>query len=324
MNVLVTGATGFVGGRLAEHLIERGDVVTALVRSPTRATALASRSVRLVSGDLAATEAIADAVRGQDVVYHVAGLLGAATEAELMHANREGTLSVARACAATSPAPRLVVVSSMAAGGPARHGVPKVDDSDDRPVTMYGRSKLAAEKVLPTVTVPWTVLRPPVVYGPGDRHGMLTLFKAVRWGIAPTFGDGSMEVSLIHVDDLAEAIILAGGAHDVLGGVFYVTHPEITTAADLMRTIARQMKRSVLPLPIPKWGARAALTVAGAWAELFRQTSILRADKLHEFYQEAWTGDPSAFVRATGWQPQWDLERGIDDTIAWYRAEKWI
>lgn len=324
MNVLVTGATGFVGGRLVEHLLERGDHVTALVRSPKRATSLVQRGVRCVAGDLAATSALRDAVTGQDVVYHVAGMLGASTEAELMAANRDGTRNIAQACAMVAPAPRLVVVSSMAAGGPARHGAPKIDDGDDHPVTMYGRSKLAAEKVLPPIAIPWTVLRPPAVYGPGDRYGMLTLFQAVRWGVAPTFGDGSMELSLIHVDDLAEAIIAAGHADDVLGGVFYVNHPEITTGANLMRTIARQMKRAVIPLAIPRWGARIALTLVGAWADLVRQPTILHVDKLHEFFQEAWTADPSAFMRATGWQPAWDVEHGIADTVAWYRAEKWI
>lgn len=324
MNVLVTGATGFVGGHLVDRLLERGDTVTALVRSPARASSLAQRGVRLVVGDLAATEALAGAVRGQQVVYHVAAMLGAATEAQLVAANRDGTLHVAQACAAELSPPRLVLVSSMAAGGPARRSTPKVADGDDHPVTMYGRSKLDAERVLPSLSVPWTVIRPPVVYGPRDREGFLPLFKAVRWGVAPMFGDGSMEISLIHVADLADAIVAAGTAADVLGEVFYVNHPDITTGADLMRSIARYMQRSVLPLPIPEWAARVALTVTGTWAEVFHQQTILHPDKTHEFYQEAWTADPSPFIRATGWQPTWDLERGIADTGAWYRAEGWI
>ncbi len=324
MNVAVTGATGFVGGHLVDRLLERGDHVTALVRSPARATSLVERGVRLVEGDLAATAAIAETVRGQDVVYHVAGLLGAPSETALMAVNRDGTLHVAQACAASSPPPRLVLVSSMAAGGPAQPGRPKVTSGEDHPVTMYGRSKLAAERVLSSISVPWTVIRPPVVYGPGDREGFLPLFKAVSWGIAPTFGDGSMEISLIHVDDLARAIIAAGTAADVVGKVFYVNHPEITTGADLLRTIARYMKRSVLPLPIPEWAARVALTVTGAWADVFDQSSILYPDKVHEFYQPAWTADPSPFMRATGWQPQWDLASGIADAGAWYREKGWI
>jgi dihydroflavonol-4-reductase len=324
MNVAVTGATGFVGGHLVDRLLERGDNVTALVRSPARATLIAQRGVRLVEGDVAATAAIAETVRDQDVVYHVAGMLGAANEAALMAVNRDGTRLVAQACAALSSPPRLVLVSSMAAGGPAEHGRPKTVSGDDHPVTMYGRSKLAAERVLPSISLPWTVVRPPVVYGPGDREGFLPLFRAVSWGIAPMFGDGSMEISLIHVDDLARAIIAAGTATDVAGEVFYVNHPEITTGADLMRGIARYMKQSALPLPIPEWAARIALTVTGAWADLFQQPSILYPDKVREFYQTAWTADPSSFIRATGWRAEWDLESGIADTGASYREQGWI
>jgi nucleoside-diphosphate-sugar epimerase len=324
MNVAVTGATGFVGGHLVDRLLGRGDTVTALVRSTARAASLAQRGVHLIEGDLAATAAIAEAVRGQEVVYHLAGMLGAANEADLMAVNRDGTLRLAQACAACSPPPRLVVVSSMAAGGPAQRGIPKVADGDDHPVTMYGRSKLAAERVLPALALPWTVLRPPVVYGPGDREGFLSLFRAVRWGIAPMFGDGSMEISLIHVADLAEALIAAGNTADVAGEVFYVSHPEITTGAGLMRSIAQYMQRTVLPLPIPEWAARIALTLTGGWADLVHHPSILYPDKVHEFYQAAWTADPSPFMHATGWQATWGLAEGITDTGAWYRKKGWI
>lgn len=324
MNVLVTGATGFVGGHLVDRLLERGDVVTALVRSPQRAASLAARGVRLVAGDLGATDAIGDAVRGQQVVYHVGAMLGARTEAELMRANRDGTLHVARACAAEGSPPRLVFISSMAAGGPAARGTPKSADGDDHPVTRYGRSKLAAERLLPSMQLPWTALRPPVVYGPRNKEGLLPLFKAVRHGLAPMFGDGSMEISLIHVADLVDAVVLAGTSPEVLGEVFYVNHPEITTGAEMVRSMARALNRSVFPIQIPQWAARGALTVTGLWADVFRQTTILHPDKLHEFFQEAWTGDPAPFMAATGWRPRWDLEHGIAETAAWYQAEGWI
>lgn len=324
MKVMVTGATGFVGGHLVDRLLERGDVVTALVRSRERAAPLAKRGVQLAIGDLANTNAIARAVHGQDVVYHLAAMLGARNEAELIAANRDGTENVARACTGETSPPQLVLLSTMAAGGPARRGVPKLADGDDNPVTMYGRSKLAAERVLPSLALPWTALRAPVVYGPRDREAMLPMFKAVRLGLAPMFGDGTMELSLIHVADLADAIVEAGTSPDVAGEVFNVCHPEITTAAGVLRAVAREMNRSPFPLPIPKWAARVAMTMTGTWADLNNRHSILRPDKLHEFYQEAWTGDPSPFIAATGWHPQWDLEHGLADTAAWYRAERWI
>jgi nucleoside-diphosphate-sugar epimerase len=212
----------------------------------------------------------------------------------------------------------------MAAGGPARRDVPRTADGNDRPVTGYGRSKLAAEQALASFALPWCILRPPVVYGPGDREGFLPLFKAVRFGIAPTFGDGSMQVSLVHVADLADAIVLAGTLAGAERRTFYVNHPEVVTGAEIVRTIARTMNRSPLPVPIPRWAAAVALGLTGMWAAVFRQKSILHPDKLHEFYQEAWTADSSPFIAATGWHPVMKLERGISDTAMWYRKAGWI
>ncbi|HEY4321690.1 MAG TPA: NAD(P)-dependent oxidoreductase [Gemmatimonadales bacterium] len=324
MNVLVTGATGFVGGHLVDRLLSQGDTVTALVRSPQRAKSLTSQGVRLVVGDLANETALAEAVAGQGVIYHAAAMLGARNDQELLVANRDGTARVVAAAEASGDTPHFVLVSSMAAGGPARHGTPKYGNDADRPVTGYGRSKLAAEKVVTASQLSWTIVRPPVVYGPGDRDGMLPLFKFVSHGLAPMFGSGAMEISLVHVVDLADAIAMAGSEPGARGGVFYVNYPEVFTSADLMRTIAAVMGRSVMPLPIPRWATRGVLAITGTWATLARQKSILRPDKIHEFYQEAWTADPEAFMTATGWSPQFDLNTGIADTAAWYRAQRWI
>jgi dihydroflavonol-4-reductase len=324
VKALVTGATGFVGGHLVDRLLARGDTVTALARSPARAARLAERGVRIVAGDLANIDAVTDAVRDSHVVYHAAAMLGAPTEAALMVANRDGTINVARCCASLASPPRIVLISSMAAGGPARRDAPRSADGNDQPVTRYGRSKLAAEQALATFTVPQCILRPPVVYGPGDHEGFLPLFKSVKFGIAPMFGDGSMQVSLVHVSDLADAIVLAGTTAGIESRTFYVNHPEIVTGASIVRTIAHHMHRSPLPVPIPRWAAAITLGLTGMWADVFRQKSILRPDKLHEFYQEAWTADASPFMAATGWQPKLDLEHGIRDTGAWYQKAGWI
>ena len=320
MNVLVTGATGFVGGHLVDRLLARGDVVTALVRSPARATALAARGVRLLAGDLSNRTAIAEAARGAEVVYHAAAMLGAPTDAALMATNRDGTANIVENTD-RSAAPRLVLISSMAAGGPSRRSMPRTSAGDDHPVTGYGRSKLAAEHVVSASNLDWCILRPPVVYGPGDRGGLLPLFRAVKFGIAPTFGDGSMEVSLVHVADLVDAIVLAGTTPALERQAWYVCHPEILTGASIVHAIGRIMNRRPVPIPIPRWAARAALAVTGMWAEAFRQPTILHPDKVHEFYQEAWTADPEAFVAASGWRPSVGLDQGIADTAAWYRRE---
>ena len=324
MKALVTGATGFVGGHLVDQLLARGDTVTALVRSTTRAASLASRGVVLVQGDLGNHDALREAAAGQEVVYHCAALTGAVDEAEFMTANRDGTANLARACLVTGGRQRFVLISSMAAGGPARHGVPRTEAGPDRPVTMYGRSKLAAERVLCEEALEWTILRPPTVYGPRDRDNLLSVFRATRLGFAPVFGDGSMELSLIHVVDLATAIVAAGTRPGLGSLVFYVNHPEIVTSASLVRAIGRSIGHEVRLVPVPEWIARPLLAASGTTAGLLRRKTILRADKANEFYQEAWTADPSAFVKATGWHGAFDMVSGIGDTASWYRKNGWL
>ena len=155
MRTLVTGGTGFVGSHLIDVLLERGHEVTALVRSPAKARGLEARGVRLVRGDLHDLEALREAAKDADVVQHVAALTGAVDEAEFLRANRDGTANVLRAAEAAGRGARLVLTSSMAAGGPAKRDQPMRGHEPPAPVTMYGRSKLASEEVVRAGALPW-------------------------------------------------------------------------------------------------------------------------------------------------------------------------
>lgn len=321
MKALVTGATGFVGSHLVDQLLKRGHDVTALIRSPAKAVGLAERGVHLVRGDLGDLAALEAAASGQQVIYHAAALTGAPTEAELLAANSEGTRRVLEAAVAAGSVTRLVLVSSGAAGGPAEPGRPRDATEADRPVTMYGRSKLAAERVVRDATIPWTILRPPAVYGPRDRDGFLAVFRAARrLGIVPVFGDGSQELSLVHAADFAEACIAAATASDTAGQTYYVNHPEVLTSAALAARVGVAVGRARVRLvPLPHWLTRTALGVTGSWARLRGQHTILHADKANEFIQPAWTGDPTRLMAATGWRPGRDHDAGFAETAAWYR-----
>jgi nucleoside-diphosphate-sugar epimerase len=314
----VTGATGFVGRHLIDALTAGGDVVTALVRSPGKAMDLASRGVRIAPGDLGSMDALRSAVHGQEVIYHVAGLVAARNEAEFMAVNRDGTARLLDA-AADAGRPRIVLVSSLAAGGPTERGRRLSGNEEPRPVTAYGRSKLAGERVLRRGTLPWTIVRPPAVYGPHDTE-MLRVFRAVKFGVVPVFGDGAQELSLVYGPDLGRALAAVGRAPDTAGTVYYACHPEVLTSASMVRTIARAMDRTVGLIPLPRWAARGALAVTATLARVTRRATLLTPDKAHEFFAPAWTCDPTPLTEATGWQPEHDLVAGAAATVAWYRA----
>ena len=323
MNALVTGGTGFVGRHLVEHLRSAGDDVTALVRSPTRAEPLAAIGARLERGDLNDHAALTRAVAGQDVVYHVAGAVAAPSEAAYLAGNRDGTANLVRA-ATDAGTRRFIFVSSLAAAGPSQPGVPHRGEVEPHPVTAYGRSKLAGEAVVRASTLAWTILRPPAVYGPRDRDNFLTVFRGLRLGIAPVFGDGSTELSAVYAPDLAEALRAAGATEATVGRTYYPNHPEVVTSAELVRIIAGAAGRSVRIIGLPEPLARGILTVTGGVARLLGRTTILNPDKANEFYQAAWTGDPAGLRQDTGWQARHDTAAGFAATFRWYRDAGWL
>ncbi len=322
MKALVTGATGFVGSHLAEALRRRGDEVTVLARSARKAEALQPLGVRVVSGDLRDTAALGRAAQEQDEIYHVAGVVAARSEAEFLAANRDGTANVVAAVEAVGR-PRLVLVSSMAAGGPSPRDHPLRGDESPAPVTAYGRSKLAAEQVVRRSALPWTIIRPPTVYGPRDRE-VLKVFRLVRLGLAPVFGDGTQQLSAVHGADLAEALIAAARSGATMGRTYYACHAEVVTSAELVRRVGEAMGRRPLVIPVPALVGRALLGMTETAARIARQTTILTTDKANEFFQPAWTGDPGPLTRDTGWSAARDLRTGLAETYRWYRSAGWL
>lgn len=322
MKVLVTGATGFVGSHLVEALRRRDAEVTALVRSPGKVTGLSGQSVRLVAGDLHDRAALENATRGQAIVIHVAGLVAARGEAEFLRTNRDGTANLLEA-ATRAGVGRFVLVSSMAAGGPSALGRPLTGKETPRPVTAYGRSKLAAEELLRAGRVPWTIVRPPVVYGPRDRE-VLRVFRLARLGLGPVFGAGTQELSAVHGADLAGALVASAVSPEAAGRLYYACHPEMFTSAAFVRAVGDVLGRRVAIVRIPARIGAVALAGTAAVAALTGRATILTADKANEFFQPAWTGDPGPLIADTGWTPVFDLAGGLADTYRWYRSAGWL
>jgi nucleoside-diphosphate-sugar epimerase len=322
MRALVTGATGFVGSHVVEALRRGGVEITALARSPEKAASLVAQGVLVVKGDLHDQASLDRAVSGQDVIYHVAGVVAARSEAEFLGANRDGTGNVLTA-AERQGRPRFVLVSSLAAGGPSIPGAPLDGSEPPQPVTAYGRSKLAAEQVVRGSKLPWTIIRPPIVYGPRDRE-VLKVFRVARLGVAPVFGDGTQELSAVHAADLAGALIAAGEGTAAVGHIYNACYPEVFTSAELGRAVGAAMGRTVGTLRIPSVVGRALLTLTETSARLTGQTTILTTDKANELFQPAWTGDPTPLIRDTGWRPRFDLRAGLANTYEWYRKAGWL
>jgi len=322
MRALVTGGTGFIGSHIIEALLGAGDQVTVLFRTPRKAAGLEERGVRLVPGDLSNVEALRTAARDQDVIYHLGGLVAAHTEKGFFAVNRDGTARVLAAAAQVSRA-RVVFISSLAAAGPSPRGGRRHGDERAEPVSGYGRSKLAGEEVVRAGTLPWTIIRPPGVYGPRDPE-FLRVFKAVRYPVIPVFGDGGQELSLVYVVDLARALVAVGRSEAAIGGIFYPCHPEVVTSAGFANTVAGAMGRRIRLVSLPRWFAGVLFGITATAARLTGGTTLLTPDKANELFAAAWTADPEPLTAATGWRAEYDLLRGTRATAEWYRSAGWL
>jgi len=323
VNVFVTGGTGFVGAHLVRALQERGDRVTCLVRRPELAERLGWRDVRLVRGDLDDAGALLQGCEGAELVFHVAGRVIAKDAVQFMATNRDGTANVLEA-AEEHGVSRFVLVSSLAAAGPTVPGQPIDETHHPAPVTDYGRSKLAAEVLVRAMPFPWTIVRPPVVYGEWDR-ATLKVFQLARAPVAPVFGDGSQELSVIHADDLARALIAAGTSPAAEGRVYFAAHATTTTSRGLLLACAKALGKSPPRIvPLPKAVARAVLWTVGSLAHLAGRATFLSADKANEYLAAAWTCRGDALTRDTGWRATIDLGPGLARTAAWYREVGWL
>lgn len=313
MKVLITGASGFIGRRLAAELVRRGHEVAALVRKTSRTAPLETIPVALVVGDLSNPASLGPAVAGRDVVFHLAGVVQAVDEADFQAANVAGTRNLVEAClgiAATIR--RFVFVSSIAAAGPNATDRPAAEDEPPRPVSAYGRSKLAAERLVLEAgdRLPATIVRPPNVLGPGSKELRMAA-RLLRWRISPAIGDDRPRTSLVDVDDLAEALILAAEKPAALGRTYYVTDGRAYAWPEILAALAGELGVRGPRLRVP---FRAQLLAAGLAELVARRTGrpppltreIVRAGR-----DRYWIYDGSRIGRELGFRPR----RGLRDSV---------
>jgi nucleoside-diphosphate-sugar epimerase len=322
---LLTGGTGFVGSHVAELLGAAGLRVRCLVRRSSSLRYLPA-GVETVVGDLASGAGLAEAVEGVNVVYHVAGVTKASSEAAYFDGNARGTRNLLAACErAPVPPARFVHVSSLAAAGPNPDAIPLGEDAPAHPLTWYGRSKLAGETAVRASALASraVILRPPVVYGPRDTD-VFEIFRTIARGFMLLIGRGESWFSYIHVDDLAQAIVSAGNHDEAAGGTFFIANPEPVTWTEFARVASRVTGRPVRFIRLPASAAYAAGWCAEIGSWLRGRPGILSRQKVLEAQCRHWTCDASRARSGLGFTASLSLREGIAGTLAWYKEAGWL
>ena len=331
MRLLVTGATGFIGRHVVRAALDAGDSVRCLVRPTSRRAGLEGPGVDFVEGDVGAAATLGAAVDGVDAVIHLASLLKAPWMRAFHTVNVEGTRALADACAQAGRPPALIIVSSLAAAGPAIDGRRRDEHQAAAPVSIYGRVKRDAEEAALAFAdrVPVTVVRPPMVFGEGDTS-VLKIFRTAAHGlhVVPTWR--TARVSLVHAADLATALVraaatgerAAGGAAG--RGLYFVAADETPTYADLGRWIGHAVGRPGLRvLRLPRGVTFVAAALSEAIGRLRGSPRLLNLDKYREATAGDWICDASKARRDLAWTPA-PLADRLAETAAWYRACGWL
>jgi 2-alkyl-3-oxoalkanoate reductase len=300
--IALTGATGFIGATLLSRLIGAGWRVRALYRPRHGRLPETMPGVEWVQGDLRDSPALEALVAGAYAVVHCAGTVRGARRSDFDSVNVEGTGRIAAAAAVLVPAPRFLLMSSLAARMPE--------------LSHYAASKWRGENALTAAAkdMHWTILRPPAVFGPGDRE-LAPLFRCIARGFAPVPAHMKGRFSLIHVDDLASAVLRWLAADAGYGRTFelddgrpggYDWDTVLTLAG---RALGRASPIRQVPIPVP-------LLRLAAWANLgaaslLGYAPMLTPGKVREITHPDWLCDSHDFADATGWRPAIGLESGL-------------
>jgi nucleoside-diphosphate-sugar epimerase len=300
--------------------------VRCLVRHSSDLKYLKHPQIELVHGALDETTDWDEALEGVSTIYHVAGLTFARRKQDYFRVNHYGTEAiVGAALKRRDRIKKFVQISSLAAIGPARDGEMVNENTPPNPITPYGRSKLMGEEAVRTVQdlLPVTIVRPPAVYGPRD-YALYELFKAIARGLSPTIGRYDKKVSLVHVHDLADGIILAGESEASAGRAYFISSQEAYSIRHITDLLAKIFQRRVRTLAIPRTLAFGVAVAAEASAALFGKPPVINRDKVRDLSQVSWGCSIERAERELGYSQRVGIEEGLRSTIDWYKQEGWL
>lgn len=322
--VLLTGASGFVGGRLREALLAAGADVLAIRRHSSPAP----QSGRSVVADYADVEGLASLVADEkpDYVFHVAGATKGVTYDDFQRANVMPTRHLLAALEKGHPeVRRLVLVSSLAAYGPSSPSRPHRETDAPSPIEHYGRSKLEAERILEreAKAVSWTIIRPAGVYGPGDVD-YFNLFREVSKGRNVYFGNRERWFSAVYVDDCVRAITRAAQTEAAAGKGYFICDGLPVTWGAFQEAIVAASGRKVLTLDLPEFLVTVAAMGGELATKLDNKPRLFNRQKAKMGAQSAWTCEHHAARDDFGYTPEVSMRDGVRHAFTWYRENGWL
>lgn len=330
--ILITGASGFIGSFITEAALRKGWDVIAAVRKTSSLTWLPHPELHIEEMDLSSPEKLRPRIKDLqerygplDFIIHNAGITHANRKEEFNTVNSQYTRNLAEVMASESALSKFVLISSLAAmgpGDPVTFAPLKAGDKP-KPVSAYGRSKLQAEELLKSLSkVPSVIVRPTAVYGPRDRD-FLQFFSMINSGLEPTIGWHRQMVSMIHVGDLAAAVIQVTECAAV-GKIYLASDGGSYDKQSLGELVRKILNRKTFRIKFPLTPLKAVVGTSDFAHQLFGQLPFLNLDKLKEISSANWLCDSNALWEDIGMQPKYQLEEGLAHTAEWYKKMNWL
>ena len=297
MNVLITGATGFIGRRIQQALLNAGIPIRVILRPGSSHGHHVDARCQVVESDLTNLIKPKEAVNGVNTVIYCAGSVRGRSLEDFLPANEDGVANMFKALSSCESKAHLLLISSLAATRPE--------------MSDYANSKYLGEQVLHKQTyTPWTILRPPAVYGPGDTE-MLSVLKMARKGIATRPGPDGQRVSLLYADDLASAVLAWIGSKQKCVGMTASIDDGRDGGYDWPAIMKAAGKDRYTIIGVPRAFLNAIAASNMIISRVLGYAPMLTPGKVRELTQSDWLCDNTAFTQATGWVPQTDLASGI-------------
>jgi nucleoside-diphosphate-sugar epimerase len=319
--VLVTGATGFLGGNLIVELAKNGNRITCLVKPYDNIERLLKSDVNIVYADITKKESLTNAVDGFEYIFHLAGLLGGNNPRTIYNVNYEGIRNLVEACLQNGGnLKRFVFASSAAVIGPTTKDEILDESAPCKPVTDYAKSKLMAEQYLNSLKYdfPITIIRFPVVYGPGSFGGFYNLFKLLNKQIFLDIGYGEMNVCF--VQDAVEGMMQAAESENTKGKTYILGERMIYSTVIIKNMVAKALKKCPIRIITPYFLIYAVSILFEIHGKISKQIPALTRNEVSSYLKHRyWRFNPDKAVRDFSFKICYPLEKGLVITADWYK-----
>ncbi|MCB5271974.1 MAG: NAD-dependent epimerase/dehydratase family protein [Candidatus Cloacimonetes bacterium] len=319
MKIAITGANGFVGSTLLSSLQANDFKPIALVRRSFYAQGVAVREI-----DYFNPQQLSAALADVDVVIHNAGMTKSLSHTEMYAANIGLTQKIVSTINHIDHPIRLIYMSSQAASGPSTADLPRKESDPFEPISIYGKSKALAEKVIHEQCLQaYNIVRPCSIYGPQDRD-FLQLFKLCKRGLSMQIGKEERLMNMIHVSQLADFIQHLILKNDVNKETFFASDNQIYTQAQVVQYISQAMATQNRQIIVPQALAHGAFALSDLWGRIIRRPLVTNLEKYKEITAEAWLVDSSKAQELLSWNPAPQMPELIKETYQWYISNGWL